>query len=231
VAGARAVSKRSGPLAGDWGHARRGPAPGPPRAFARTHAEPEAPYRLEDDLEVQRVLSGCAVLGEIVRRVTETGLIDAEERIVVTHTLGCLSRGAQAVNAVFAHVADLDPALRLNSRLRGSPTSCARVRARLPELAERAGCDCVFAPGSLYPSPVLHAGDSSQTPLLARHEVDRAVRDFLRLRSELDRITRAVTELARRLRALMAEQGVDALATGLGTLRAGPGELDLVLEV
>jgi hypothetical protein len=209
----------------------RAPARSPEPTPARVRAEPEAPYRIEDDLEVQRVLSGCAVLAELVRRVTETGAIDAEERLVVTHTLGCLSRGAQAVNAVLSHVADLDPALRLASRLRGSPTSCARIRSRVPELAERAGCDCAFAPGSLYPSPVLHAGDSSRTPILARHEVDRAVKDYLRLRSELDRIARAAGELARRLRAVMAEQGLEVLATSVGKLRAGPGELDLVLEV
>lgn len=194
----------------------------------------EAPYRIEEDLEVQQIFSGCAVLDDINRRLKTEHAISHEERLVITYTLGCLNHGPQAVNALLDQAHNLDPGLRLVNRLRSNPTSCARIRSKLFELAERVNCNCQFSPGEGgYPTPLLHlrASHSSSIMEVRRLELDQAVRNYLKLRSEQVRIGRALEDLARQLRSLMAEQGLNSLSTSYGTLRPGANEHEMILEL
>jgi hypothetical protein len=223
---------KNGSAHGDEGLPPGGASPAAPPAPRGRAADLQAPYRLEEDLEVQQVLAGCPVLADICRRLEQTGQLTSEERLVLTHTLGCLGEGHRAVNHLLSRVSDLDATLLLSSRLRGNPTSCQRIRSRLPDLTERVCADCSFdCAAGHYPTPLLHATGPGQRLSPGSLELDRTVRDYVKLRAELSRVGRAVEELGQRLRRLMSDQGLDALTTSLGTLRSGPGENDLILEL
>lgn len=199
-------------------------------AAARAAPAPvEPPYRIEDDVEVQRVLAGCPVLARIVTGARSEHELSNEARVVLTHTLGCLSRGAAAVNAVLDEVPGLDPALRLASRLRGCPTSCARIRSHLGQLADELCRECAFdSMCASYPTPVLHAG----TPACAtraetrRIELDRTVQEYYEVQAEISRAVRRRNKLEQRLRSLMSEQQLTEIRTSMGVLRAGDGDAD-----
>jgi hypothetical protein len=161
------------------------------------------------------------------------GTLSNEERIVLTHTMGCLTHGANAVNAVLAHLPQLDPTLRLVKPLRGHPMSCSKIRARVPELAEKVPCLCVFSPlGAVsYPTPVLHAAGPMALPALelSRLEMDRVMQDYLKVQHELTRLAERREQLFERLKQVMAQQGVEELQTSLGVVKLGEQQGELIL--
>ncbi len=130
----------------------------------------EPPYALDADPEVQALRAGCPVLDAALTEALATRVVGPEARTVITHTLGHLSRGADAVNAVLAPALDVDDGLLLKSRLAGHPTSCPKIRRRLPVLALRVGCDCHFGDTASYPHPLLHVERARVRPLAAPAE-------------------------------------------------------------
>lgn len=75
-----------------------------------------------------------------------------------------------ALDAIFRHLDDYRPGLaaRQLARLYPYPTSCGRLRQKLPELTAQVGCDCRFrVPPGAYPTPVLHALGAAEVPGLA----------------------------------------------------------------
>ena len=180
-------------------------------------------YDLDEDLEVQRVLSACNVLGTLVSEAQRDGEISNEGRLAITHTLGCLTHGAEAVNAILGMLPGFDPRLLLKRRLAGHPTSCAKLRNRLPDLIDRVGCDCPFnISAGEYPTPVLHARDLAvmPAPLAARAlATDRLVKNWVTTRTDLDRLRERETHLEAALISLLGEQEIDSLETSFGTLR------------
>ena|GEM_PF-835522 len=124
-----------------------------------------APYRVGKDEEVEQVLRGCPVLRAIVGRALSTGILSSDDIHILIYTMGNLTQGDAAVNAVLSKVHNVDPRVKLKSPLRSYPTSCPKIRARLPELTASVPCHCAFPQhtGS-YPHPLLHLDRPPQLP-------------------------------------------------------------------
>jgi len=206
------------------------PAGAAPTRVTEVGASVESAYRLEDDAEVQWLLSRCEVLGALVARASESAVLTSEQRQVVTYTLGHLKNGAQATNAVLSRVLNVEPQGFLKSPLRGHPMSCPRIRGRVPDIAQSVRCDCRFAEGAgSYPTPLLHLREQPATARsglpapgdVSRLQLERLVGELMRARGEARRWARLTSELETRLREIMAEQALDVLDTPLGPLRLG----------
>jgi hypothetical protein len=115
----------------------------------------EDDYRIEEDGEVQYLISKCKVLGEIYQAAMQGRLLTAHEQAVLTYTVGHLSSGPKAVNRLLSSTKqNTNP---LKARLRGHPTGCAKIRSRLGILTGERGCDCEFDETlGEYAHPLLH---------------------------------------------------------------------------
>jgi len=135
------------------------------RTAPRTHAPPLPPFTeadLRGDPDIAALLEGCPVLARVVGRVMAEGQMDYDMQVALRYTLGHLEHGPQAFNFLADRCGEVAPQGRMGRPQRGSPTSCANLRRRLPGVARRAGCDCDFGPRHrlrTYPSPLLHVGD------------------------------------------------------------------------
>ncbi len=211
---------------------------------AEAHALPtavlcEPDYRPGDDPELLWLLDRCPLLAEVVRRAQGAHVLSNDERIVLTYTVGHLSRGADAVNAVLAGTLSADPRAFLKSRLRGNPMSCPKMRSRIPNLAAGVACDCRFdADAGLYPTPLLHLQDLRARGVLDRDpadfttlQVERHVMDLYRARTEAKRAARLARDIEQRLAAFMEEQDVTELNTSAGRLRLLPDGQGLSLHL
>ncbi|HOI10440.1 MAG TPA: CRISPR-associated primase-polymerase type A1, partial [Myxococcota bacterium] len=211
------------------------PAPGkpastqPPRPReASTGPQPaalpqELPYDFDGDPQVQAVLASCPVLAAIVGRVRQGGVLTTDERIVLTHTLGHLDHGPDAVNHLLSNTLNIDTAVFLKSRLRGQPISCPRIRFRLKDVTAGLACDCRFdEQAGLYPTPVLHASpfrlngryptvqDTPASP--GAMQTARLESDLARAREQAQRAARLAAELEARLEALKQAPPPDQVA-------------------
>ena len=220
-----------------WADARgrsNGPTPLPMRA--------EMPaYRLDEDVEAQTLLSRCTVLRDVVDRARTQNTLTPEERSVLTYTLGHLTQGNAAVNAILDCVPGHDPNERLKSPLRGHPTSCPKIRAKISATAERVGCACTFAAGSAaYPNPLIHVQEARSRGLgcgvttnaeLSLLQAERLVEELRRLRADLHRLNRLAREAEARLKGFMEDQALAALETPSGTLHLDREKGTLRLEL
>ncbi len=211
------------------------PAPRAPEAPSDEEKEPDVrlgplpilrPPRwtegdFEVDPEVRHLLACCPVLAALKEKVDRGEALDYDEQVVLRHTLGHLPQGVLAFNYLLGRLPDVRPEMPLKSTLRGSPSSCARIRQRLPRLAGEVSCSCSFsfAPGS-YPTPLLHLRTLPESPPKdpdPREKTERLARAYAALcrrgeslggeREALER------ELCRRLenapdRRLVLEEGV-----------------------
>lgn len=183
---------------------------------------PDAPlYDLETDEEVRWLRSRCAVIANILEQADGTHVLSNDERSVMTYTMGHLTRGAEAVNAVLDRVLNVDKASYLKSPLRGHPTSCPKIRSRLPATCARVGCDCVFDVVASYPHPLLHLeGLRSRARLeadgasLSGPAIERLARDWLKARGDLERLVEIVRSLEAQLVGLVRERGSIETAAG-----------------
>jgi len=116
----------------------------------------------------QQLYDGCSMLGAMVDRALSGQGLVASERFLITDLMGRIGDEAErAVDGVLRHLVDHKPGMarRLLSRLFPMPTSCARIRQRMPELAEQVGCDCRFRlEGGVYPTPLLHVLGATEIP-------------------------------------------------------------------
>jgi hypothetical protein len=196
------------------------------------------PWRLEDDVDYQWLLRGCAVLREIARRAA-TGLLERAEQHVLVYTIGHLGEGARAVNAVLGGLFNVDRAMLLKSPLRGHPMSCPKVRARVPGIAAAVGCNCRFAPDAgMYPHPLLHLQSlrargvmGNEPSRVSTLQTERMVGDLVRARAEQRRLQALVRDVENGLRGLMRSLAVDRLDTAEGALHLdADGRLTLTVE-
>ena len=236
-----AVSASSAPPLGDE------PSPQPPapetglahEASLHAAAVFDAEYRLEDDVELLWMVDRCALLANILRRTRGNHVLSNDERIVLTYTVGHLTRGAEAVNAVLLGTLSANPQAFLKSRLRGNPMSCPKMRSRLPDLAAGVTCDCRFDPGAgLYPTPLLHLqtlrarGPLEADPArVSQLQVERHIMDLYRARTEAERASRLARDIERRLLEVMEEQGVAELSTPAGRLCLAPDGQGIALHM
>ena len=120
--------------------------------------------------DLRHVLTACPVLGALKEKVLAGQGLTYDERMVLRHTLGHLSRGVQAFNYLLSRCGDVPLDQYLVSPLRGSPMSCARIKKRVPTLALLAaeGCSCPEADDT-YSHPLLHLRELSpdETPIQA----------------------------------------------------------------
>lgn len=129
-------------------------------AVPPVRSAPDRPWS-EADFEahpqVGAVLAGCAVLREAVRAALVERSLSREAAVVLEHTLGHLPAGVRATNYLFEQIPGFPASTRLGAPHRGQPTSCAKIRARLPEIAGRLSCACPFPerPGQ-YAHPLRH---------------------------------------------------------------------------
>ena len=198
-------------------------------------------YRLDEDVEAQTLLARCAVLRDVVDRARTEGTLTPDERSVVTYTLGHLTHGAAAVNAVLDCIPGHDPIERLKSPLRGHPTSCPKIRGKLKTVAETTGCACAFAAGAAaYPHPLIHVQEArnrgigagvTQTVELSTLQAERLVEDLRRLRADLHRLNRLANEAEARLKDFMETQALAALETPSGILHLDREHGTLRLEL
>lgn len=109
----------------------------------------------------QEVYKGCAVFRHMVDQAISGAGLPTGDRLLIADILGRTGdEGVPSADAVFRHLDDFRPGMgaRFIARIYPHPTSCARIRQRLPELTARVGCDCRFrVPPGAYPTPVLHA--------------------------------------------------------------------------
>jgi tetratricopeptide (TPR) repeat protein len=145
---AAAAAAAAGPVAAP----PAGPAPAPP---APPPVWTEADF--EADPAVRQLLANCPVLAEIRRKVDEHRRLTYDEQMVLVHALGHVPAGTLAVNYLLSRCADVAPETFLKSTLGGNPISCPKIRKRVPHVAGKVDCSCVFpfAPDR-YPTPLLH---------------------------------------------------------------------------
>lgn len=210
------------------------------------------------------VLTGCAVLRHYVEQAVQGAGLSTSERYLTAEILGRLGQEAvPALDAVFRHLEDWRPGMgaRFSQRLYPHPTSCGRIRQRLPELTSRVGCDCRFrVPPGAYPTPVLHAMGAADVPGMelrvkeaaARGGIARAAIESMNegrrelgakaaalctrltdLRRQQRALAKTVETVEHELDAVMDEAGDTPLDTPSGTLRrvSEQGARRFVLDV
>jgi hypothetical protein len=215
-----------------------GPAAAPAPRPLPTAAEV---YRLEQDPQLQYLLSQCQVLHALAEKVNRTATLTNEETLVLIHTLGHLEHGPQAVNELFQRCLQADPALFLKSRLRGHPMSCPKIRARVPHLTATVNCNCPFDLAvNLYPTPLIHihsfkAGDAAPMGLTVDSlQFNNLLQEYLKLRQQMRENQILLERYEKKLEQFFADAGVDAVQTPMGRLRCSKdaaGRVALTLEI
>lgn len=181
--------------------------------------EPEV-YLPDADDELQRLLGRCVTLRVLDAKVSQTGQLTHDEIKVLTHTIGHLATGPQAVNHLLSRCLETDPSLFLKSPLRGNPMGCSKIRARIPEITSTVACDCRFHHrGGLYPTPVLHLSQPAQGMPLEQIQFQALMSDFLRAKKEVYRWTRVMESYADKLDLWFTELGIDEVDTSYGALK------------
>jgi RNA-directed DNA polymerase len=199
--------------------------------------------------------SGCSVLGALVARAESGRGLVTSERFLISDLLGRLGDEAErAVDGVFRHLADYQPGMarRFLGKLFPMPTSCARIRQRMPELAEEVGCNCRFRlEGGVYPTPLLHVLGASEIPGLEgrvqkaalKRSTAKALRDSMNegrkemgekaaalcarladLRRQERLIQQEKIKIEAQLNELLDEAGDGVLETAAGVLRRSRDE-------
>jgi hypothetical protein len=169
-------------------------------ALPFTEADWEARPRLA------AVMTGCAVLRDVVRRAAAERRLVHDERLALEHTLGHYPEGVEAIGWLLDRVGATEP--RMGRPHQGSPLSCKGMRRRLPTVADRVGCDCPLEDPSTYPNPLLHARHVPAAAATAPPDLDE-------LLDRLGRLEARARAVADELRALRSA-AVAALAAAPG---------------
>lgn len=263
-------SYRSAPAAGRAAPTRSREAGEPSSVAARsagesvsaTEATVVSPFR--EHPRAKDVYQGCAVFRHFVDKICTGGGAATSERYLVTDIVSRLgNESAPALESVLRHLDDFRPGMagRLIQRIYPHPTSCGRLREKLPELTARLGCDCKFrVPPGAYPTPVLHAIGAAEVPGLSERVREVAARGGLAraavasmnegrkelgakaaalcarlsdLRRQVKILDKTIAHVEEELDALVSEAGETPLETPSGTLRrfVEDGRRRFVLEV
>ena len=193
----------------------------------------EKQYDLELDEDFQYLIYKCPVLKSILEQINTTGRISADERIVLTHSIGHLKSGPDAVNALLARCPGTDPSLFLKSRLRANPISCPRIRQRIPHITSSVNCACRFDVGAnTYPTPTLHLQTREKTVRgqgIQSLNIQRLVQEYVETRKKAREISELLDKYTAELKKLFEESGVDSIQTSMGLLK--PSKEGFTLEI
>jgi hypothetical protein len=189
-------------------------------------------YDAARDRQFQLIVARCAVIRNLVEKVDQYRELSNDEVLILTHTLGNLDHGPDALNSLFRRCPAVDEHHYLKSRLRGNPMSCGKIRSRVPELTARIGCNCGFDPRvSSYPHPLLHlqvSDDSTLGITIGSLQFHSLMQDYLRTK-KIIRETEAVMEkYQERLMTLFQEAGIEEADTPYGKLKKTGGENNAV---
>ncbi|HLC15252.1 MAG TPA: CRISPR-associated primase-polymerase type A1 [Thermodesulfovibrionia bacterium] len=188
---------------------------------------PARVYDIERDPKAQYLLLKCPVLRRIVEKINHESSITNEESIVLTHTLGYLDNGPDAVNQLFQRCVNANPSNFLKSRLKGNPISCPKIRNRIPEITSKVACNCQFnLSTNLYPSPVVHTYSVSDHDLnsavgltIDSLQFQNLVHEYMSLLKQSRQIEILLKKHEDRLREFFSHAGVDTVQTPLGRLK------------
>lgn len=206
------------------------PAPGELMEESKSPPSPlEPPYEPAEDLALQTVLSRCVTLRTVKERACASGVLSHDEVIVLSHSLGHLERGPEAVNSILRVCGDIAESRMLQSRLRGNPISCARIRARIPHVTSQLDCDCSLEYPGQYPHPLLHLNQPLESADLEEAHRHALVRDYRTAQEQLQVAQNQLEHLRRITCEWMKAHGVTELESSAGHLRLDPdtGELSL----
>ena len=124
----------------------------PPAAFPTLS---DAEFDAEPALSF--LLSRCATLNTLVRRIRTSRRVSYDERLIIEHTLGHLPNGPAIVNFLLRPCENFDSRFLMRRPHRGCPVSCSKIIARIPYIAETNECQCVFSSSCAnYPTPLNH---------------------------------------------------------------------------
>ncbi len=136
--------------------------PSPPPATPPPAVPAAAASFTEGDFDgrprLAALLDRCPVLAEVVREALEEGRLERDAGVVLQHTMGHLPEGVEAVNYLVGRCG-ASSELGMGKPHRGSPSSCARIRRRLPAIVGRVPCACDLSHARSYPSPIRHIED------------------------------------------------------------------------
>lgn len=227
-------------------------------------ADAVATSPLQGQSRAQAVYAGCNVFRHFVDKASGGQGLTTSERYFVADVLGRLGNEAEpSLESILRHLDDYRPGMagRILSRLYPHPTSCGRIREKMPELTAQVGCDCRFrlVPGA-YPTPALHAVGAAEIPGLGERVRDAASRGGLAraaqaqmnegrkelgaraaalcarladLRRQARAVERTLASIETQLDQICDEAGVEPIETPAGTLRrvVENGQRRFVLEV
>lgn len=124
-----------------------------PRALAEALAA--IPRGREADAAADRVLAGCAVLGELSRRAFEAHALSADAARALLYTVGLVGRENERIETIFKQAGLGRRELERIRRGRQAPMGCRKLHELFPELAT--GCACPTAGDYAYATPALFA--------------------------------------------------------------------------
>ena len=177
-------------------------------------------YHPANDPDLQLMLSRCVTLRTLMAKVDQTGQLEHDEVRVLTHTVGHLPLGPSAVNWLLARCLQTDVSLFMKKPLRGNPMSCARIRAKIPEVTSGVACDCQFSRrGGLYPTPSLHLSHVAEGFPLEQLQFQALLSDFLRAKKEAFRWAQLLDDYSVKVGLWFEEAGVEEMRTPFGLLR------------
>lgn len=187
-------------------------------------------YDMERDPQVQHLLSKCETLRSLVENIRRTRELTGEERIVLTHTMGFLEHGPEAVNTLLKQCVNIDPSHFMKSRLKGNPISCPKIRSRIPQITSQVSCNCVFPEqGTLYPNPVNHlatiqTGGAAVGKTVDAMQFETLLQEYLKAKKTMAELRLLLEKYEKQLDRFFEESGVETMTTPWGTLKRAVGE-------
>lgn len=183
-------------------------------------------YNIDIDKEFQYLLFKCPVIKEIYSNVLRKNEISYDEMIVLTHTVGHLENGVEAVNHIFSKCFNVSHDKYLKSQLKGNPISCAKIRSKLPNITSMVDCNCQFQNiDGLYPSPILHL-KTMEAPLKLPSNIEvnmlnfqNVLDNYISLKKQFYEIGLMLKDYEQKFEAIFKTSGVDQLKTPVGTFR------------
>lgn len=166
----------------------------------------------------------CFALQSIVSQVETNTALSADQKKVITYTIGTLPQGNAIVNAILKKASNWQSSDYLKSPLKGNSMSCNKIRKLLAIDHEDDACNCDFsALHPAYDSPVLHWELYQQNAALPAQNQKTQLRDtvskYLEIKKKYQEYKVELKLLETMIYDLFEEIGVSEFDTGFGILK------------
>ena len=196
-------------------------------------------YDIEGDKEFKYIILKCEVIRFLYDKIREYSELTNDEIIILTHTIGYILNGPEAVNYLLKLCPGVSDRYYLKSSLRGHPISCPKIRKRIPDVTSKLSCNCKFENyPDMYPTPVLYIQDLKNPSLGAFSTIDSIqfqilVQEYLKNRKQLQRLHDIYKNQKRQLDRFFEEADIFSIQTSFGTLkRVSDGDkFNYILEI